>query len=514
MINKMAQLRVRSAQSTRGAVRIALRVAGATAIVLCAAHGIASAQQTTPATQAEPTAQVSPSPAPAPKNVLPSSFVNPYPFAMTKAGPLSFGAKFRAYDFIRINASQNAGNPNRQAFLPGALLHVSLSPPGLAVPIEFAATYVGAYNFGLDGVHPERRGVVDNTLPGFNLSSFGEAYVKVRLPRFTAALGNQFLNLPWLPSADSRIKPVAFQGANIAYLAAPNLTLGVWRETAFEGRTSSAFNRNTLITSSAAGANANPAHDTSGVLVGGFSYTNGSNVSVNGYYYDWYDIARAAYADAKFTLAKANAPYVAVQYFTEGSTGRAVAGRIANDTYGFQIGATPLRGLSASVGVDVVPARIAFVNATSAARATAGLWVPIGGTPSAVAAGAGRYLVSYGGIASPYTESYAADPLYTTSITAGAVDRRSSGNSIKGTLTYRALDQRLVAIVSQAYYDYSNFAGANTNAETGYDVTYFFNKVGKGPYRGLSLRERYADRKQPQLPYDFKYVRMQLEYSL
>jgi len=169
-----------------------------------------------------------------------------------------------------------------------------------------------------------------------------------------------------------------------------------------------------------------------------FSYTNGSNVSVNGYYYDWYDIARAAYADAKFTLAKANAPYVAVQYFTEGSTGRAVAGRIANDTYGFQIGATPLRGLSASVGVDVVPARIAFVNATSAARATAGLWVPIGGTPSAVAAGAGRYLVSYGGIASTYTESYAADPLYTTSITAGAVDRRSSGNSIKGTLTCTA----------------------------------------------------------------------------
>jgi len=79
---------------------------------------------------------------------------------------------------------------------------------------------------------------------------------------------------------------------------------------------------------------------------------------------------------------------------------------------------------------------------------------------------------------------------------------------------YRTLDQRLVAIVSQAYYDYSNFAGANTNAETGYDVTYFFNKVGKGPYRGLSLRERYADRKQPQLPYDFKYVRTQLEYSL
>ena len=44
-------------------------------------------------------------------------------------------------------------------------------------------------------------------------------------------------------------------------------------------------------------------------------------------------------------------------------------------------------------------------------------------------------------------------------------------------------------------------------------MTYNFNAVRAGTYRGLSLRERFADRTQPTLPYNFKYVRHQLQYS-
>jgi hypothetical protein len=39
------------------------------------------------------------------------------------------------------------------------------------------------------------------------------------------------------------------------------------------------------------------------------------------------------------------------------------------------------------------------------------------------------------------------------------------------------------------------------------------SQVGTGPYHGLSLRHRYADRRQPTLPFDFKYNRTQLQYD-
>lgn len=51
--------------------------------------------------------------------------------------------------------------------------------------------------------------------------------------------------------------------------------------------------------------------------------------------------------------------------------------------------------------------------------------------------------------------------------------------------------------VSEAYYQYDNFAGQNRTFEDDVDLQYFFNRVGKGLYKGLAYRQRYANREQP-----------------
>jgi len=93
------------------------------------------------------------------------------------------------------------------------------------------------------------------------------------------------------------------------------------------------------------------------------------------------------------------------------------------------------------------------------------------------------------------------------------VDRRSAGFALKGALTYTAANKRLVAIASEASYNYDTAFARNRTYEFDADVTYNFNAVRAGTYRGLSLRERFADRTQPTLPYNFKYVRHQLQYN-
>jgi hypothetical protein len=125
----------------------------------------------------------------------------------------------------------------------------------------------------------------------------------------------------------------------------------------------------------------------------------------------------------------------------------------------------------------------------------------------------GVFRIAYGGIASPYTEAYATDPLYTTSISQGMVDRHSAGVSYRGALTYTSSTKQLKALLSEAIYDYGNAFAANRTSEFNADVTYDFNRVRGSAYKGLSLRERYANRTQPTLPVHFQYVRSQLEYD-
>ncbi len=153
------------------------------------------------------------------------------------------------------------------------------------------------------------------------------------------------------------------------------------------------------------------------------------------------------------------------------------------------------------------------MSAASATAVAKGLFLPAGGTAATVPLGGGLYRVAYGSIASPYTESYTADPLYTTSISQGMAERQSPGKSYKASLTFTPHNKRVRGIPSEAYYDCGNALGSNRTYETDVDVTYYFSPVNTRPYKGVSFRERFANRQQPTVPYDFKYIRTQLQYD-
>ncbi len=138
-----------------------------------------------------------------------------------------------------------------------------------------------------------------------------------------------------------------------------------------------------------------------------------------------------------------------MQYVDEHSEGRAVIGRVANDTYGVQLAANLNRNVLFALGFDTAPIRYQTVAATSATKAAQGIFLPAGGTSATVGLGRGLYRLAYGGIASPYTEAYTADPLYTTSISQGMVERHSPGTAYKASLTFTPDSKRVKGILSQ-----------------------------------------------------------------
>ncbi|MDQ2873180.1 MAG: OprD family porin [Candidatus Eremiobacteraeota bacterium] len=438
----------------------------------------------------------------------------PAPAPTATPSAFTYSGTLRAFYFTRSNLVQNGANPNRTAFNFGGKLHGDYRFG--TTPFSVGASYYGADPFGANGSNAGFNPRIDNTLPGFSLSTLGEAYLQYKTKTVYVKAGNQNYKSPWAPDSDSRIKPALYQGADVALGLVKNVTLGLTDVIRFQNRTSSVFDKTTLLTGGPiAGGPNNPRIETNGFAVASLGYKNGSAVSATLYDYAFYNIANLVYGEAKFFPSPKSPikPYVAAQFVHEHQAGQAVVGIIDNTTYGMQVGATFSKNVDLALGYDQSPEKTATLNGTCAQAGTSGYFIDAGGTSSCRTYAPGTFTLYYGGIASPYSDSYATDPLYTTSISQGAADRHSTGRSFKLGGTFQTSDKRVKLILSQAYYDYSNGAGANTTKEFDADATYFFNKVTSGTYRGLSLRHRYADRVQPTLPFDFKYNRTQLQYD-
>lgn len=501
------------------------------AAVLIAAAALAiptiSVRAATPATVMQPaTAPIAmPDPVPSLAGVNASSVAQalPVPIATTSARPQTapsavplrpfrYSGNLRAFYFVRQNAQQNAANPNRTAFLPGGTLHLEYHP---VTPLSIGTTYTGAYAGDINGPSPEFNNKIDNTVPGFPLSTFDEAYVAYKTAFVDASVGDKFYNFIWMPISDARVKPSAYQGGDISFRPIPGIQVGVSRIIRFESRTSSNFQPDTLLTAFIPGQ-PTPlvVRNTAGAL---HTYLFGTTKRFTGRFenYQFYDMASLFYADAKYSLAPKSKidPYLAVQEVNEQQTGRAIFGTINNNTIGFQLGVSASKQLAFTFGYDESPARYADVTAATAAIAQRGILMPTGGTSATAQLAPGRFRTAYGGLASPYTDGYAFDPLYTTSISQGIVDRRSPGQAFKVAALFVSPNGQFRGTVSEAYYQYDNFAGQNRTFEDDVDLQYFFNRVGKGLYKGLAYRQRYANREQPTIPFDFKYVRSQLTYD-
>lgn len=489
--------------------------------------------------------------------------------------PFSYRGYVRAYDFTRQNAytgAGGAGKVNQQSFNAALSLHGDYNFGGgfgvgasylYANPLGSCTTAVshltppcGGYKSGIttpNVLNP------DDTLPGYELSTLYEAYLQYKSPTLFLKGGN--LVTPgtqvWTPASDSRLKPVAFQGVEGTYALNKNWTLEAADYWQWECRSCSAFDKYTLLTDSTPfpypGAPGlapyyfNPAGNglsNSGVFLARAGYAGPKNapLTANLTYYSFSNIANSIWLDAKLPLAGKLKPFVAMQYGSEGNTGSNLIGKISSSVFGLQGGFNVLSNVQIVGSFDTMPWKTdtlpaagsnSFASLGLACSAThqvglrAGVknntvnlpyFLPTGGTAQCTANADGTTSLYYGGWASPYTDSYATDPFFTTDLTQGMVDRRSAGNSFKLQATFTSDDKRLVAYINHAWYDYNNAGYANSTQETNLDALYYFQNLPKsGPYHGFSFRYRYGERNSapafgPQAAL-FKYNRFMAEYD-
>jgi len=518
------------------------------------------------------------------------------PAASPTPNPFTYRGSVRAYYFTRQNASNypgvqfdasgkyNSNAVNQASFMDGVDLHADYHFAG-------SGFYVGGgYFYGnpFDGecvqaqLHAKGGPCVtqippntnpDDTLPGFTLSTFDEAYLGYKMDNFSAVIGDQLLNNPWAGSYDAtRVKPAAYQGADFQYtLPKDGVTLEALDVIGYENRTSSTFSQSTLLTSYPSGstglgsniyvpgcvASACSGIATTGFFMGKIGYltpatqsANNYSIAADGYLYAVSDINTMWWGDAKYTDTKsAYQPFLAIQGGFNTNAGTSVIGKIQSDVIGVQIGATyktKFGSVLGTFGFDSIPWKTDTItlpkgvscstttNTISAKGASLNYFLPTQ-VPDCQTLADGQTQVYYGGWASPYTDSYAADPLFTTSITQGVVDRRAAGNSFKVAGTFTSLNNRFVFVASDAWYQYGNnisqtlpqfgsYSNLSTN-EWNLDGRYYFSQNKPGQlYKGLLIRYRYAQRTIPDTYFAsgatwlggiplFKYNRAQLEYD-
>lgn len=528
-------------------------------------------------------------PAETPATPAPAKVAQAEPAPKPSASPFTYRGFFRSYYFTRQNASNNPGtqfnfspgakynsNGVNQASLNNAIdLHVDYHFPGggwyvggsyfYANPIAGPCTVATTHAHGMPCVTQTPPNTnPDDTLPAFALSTFPEAYLAFQGYGLNAKVGDQLFVSPWAAPYDgTRIKPAAYQGADVSYTLGNAWTFEAADMIQFENRTSNTFDSTTLLTSFPAGGGGLAANiyvpgggsiNTDGFAYGHVGYApKSSNYAVNGYFYGVASLVNMWWFDGKYTFASSKIqPYVALQGGLESNAGASYIGKIRSSDFGVQLGASVTRDVLLTVGFDSIPwqtdnvalpAGVTCNNSTyqiSAKGATLGYFLPGNGGSSGQAGVCftqpnGTTNVYYGGWASPYTDNYATDPFFTTSISQGMVDRRAPGTSWKVAATYTSTNKRWIFIASDAWYNYSNALVAENTNEWTLDGQYHFSPVTGTHYKGLLLRYRYAQRSESNtfcgaagascvpgaasgssflggLPL-FKYNRAQLEYD-
>ncbi|HEY5427311.1 MAG TPA: hypothetical protein VIJ77_12245 [Candidatus Tumulicola sp.] len=459
--------------------------------------------------------------------------------------PFSTSGRFRSYYFTRQNASNNPGAQFN--FTPGAKYSTTgVNQATWSNAIDLHADYHfagggwyvgGSYLFSdpFNGpcvtapTHIKGQPCVsqsppntnpDDSVPGFVLNTFYEAYIGYTAGGFSAKLGDQLFDSPWANPEDSRLKPEAFQGGDFKYETPQGFTYELADMLQFEPRTSSTFQSNTLLTSYPAGNSGLPANiyvpggggiTTAGFIYGKVGYApKGGPLAADGYFYGVSDIVNMYWGDAKYTFGKSSLkPYVAVQGGWESNSGASYIGKIQSSVIGAQLGVTPWSGKAGSVTIagsfdetpwhyDTValPAHVACgANyQISAKGATLPYFLPTNAA-ACVANPDGTTTIAYGGWASPYTDNYTSNPVFTTAISQSAADRRAPMSAWGVSATFQSRNKRETFIVAQVWSDYSNNIASQHTNEFDLDNTYRFMPMPKsGPYKGLAFRYRYAAR--------------------
>ena len=382
----------------------------------------------------------------------------------------TFKGQVRIYEFHRLN-NGNVDNPSvRGSFsAAGNIFIQTKSVQGFSLGLGvYSATDLGL------GPIPSRR---DGSLMG-NDHSFSvptEAYVQYDQDMIRARLGNQMLKTPWVWGSDSRVIPATFQGFSVAVNPNKQFTVEAGYMRNWKNRTATAYSKTTLY-----GVDS-PDFSYAGVQYG--DKFDKSDLKVQGWIYQFTDIANMVYLQANWRYHTGGAmdPVAAVQFAHESDTGAALLGKVDAKVSGVEFGVAKGPG-TYTIAFNSIPASAAaFQN---------------------------------GNIVSPYTHSYATDPLFTTSMTQGLADQSTSGKAIKLKGVYWFGENRNWRLIgSYARYDMDQFTKPGQTgkpSEIDIDGTYF---VRSGTFKGVSIRDRIGIFTYPGAPKTFIYNRLQFQYN-
>lgn len=387
---------------------------------------------------------------------------------------LEVDGNLRTYYFQRNFSKPNL--PNQKAFSFGGKLNALTED--CFDGFRLGATAYTAQPLGLNAHNPNK---VDMTLPGKPVTTLGQAFLQYENNDFLARMGNQLISTPWLNEADSRMIPAAYQGFYAKMSPMTDFDLMAMRMVRFKSRIKGGFSKTNLYSPINQGTpiNALGNQKVIGTLALGAQYKH-CDFKAQIWGYQFYNIAKLYYGDVSYTMDTDTLvrPIIGAQIGHEHNDGNPVfnAAGVAkknSDIYGALFGAEIADG-SVTIGYNKIPKHTgSFQN---------------------------------GNIISPYTAGYAVDPLYTTSMIAGLIDK-SAGSATKGTVQYDFFEKQLHFLVSYARYKTDPFT-PNTS-EANFDVTYKPNEQCKN----LSLRYRWGLLRHNPAFGRFIYNRLMVQYD-
>lgn len=388
--------------------------------------------------------------------------------ADTFSGFLSRGhlwGQFRSYYFRRDYGATSAVNAD--AFAVAGLFNYRT--PRFLGGFSLEASYFTANALGSHATDPAR---IDLTLSGRanSINALGQAYLQYTGHGALLRLGDQVLATPWAGPSDSRVLPETYQAGYAVLTPTRDLRLSALWILRHRGRTSDGYFRDNNYYPPAWHGDANygvlgnlpaDAPGSAGTVAAGAGYER-DGLKITGWYYDFHDFAHLLYAQVQETLASNRPiePFAGVQVVREwGATNIfAITGTHLLGQPGTAVSNFTLGGI---VGVMAYGARLSVAFDRMRERSGA-----LGG----------------GALVSPYTQNFATDPLYTSSMIRGMVEL-GPGSAWKVTAGGRLLGERLELTASFAEY-HAAFNG--DDSETYLDVIY----RPRGYLQNLSLRDR------------------------
>ncbi len=380
---------------------------------------------------------------------------HPAPIVLPGFGTLT--GEFRDYDFSRWYTSPSSPANQHANALGGLFNFRSIRfAGGFRAGLSF---YDATDIFGLNDTQGSYR-FLDTTLYGTqSIQSLGQAFLSYQRGSLMVKGGAEEISTPWMGASDSRMVPATYEAILSRWQVRSGLSVEAIREFRWKSRTSSRFSATTLYnTNGFAGIyggepNAQVGYETNpGTLALG-TELNRYGMQGGLWYYHFYGLAQMVYGSDSLHLPvdRNLSLSLAIQALHEWS---------------------PVTNLlHASVSSTAYGASLGFGSHTN--RLTLSFdRIPV--NPAAFHAG---------DLASPYSAGYATDPLYTTSMIAGLVEK-SSGEAAKIGWEDFMMDHTLRLILSEARY-WTGPAFPDTS-ETDLDATWF----ARGALRGFSLRNR------------------------